>query len=52
MVATWRAIWILIGLGAVLVLVPAWFGVLNGATLLGVLCCVLALYFVIQRRWE
>ncbi len=52
MVATWRAIWILIGLGAGLVLVPAWLGLLNGLTLLGVLCCVAALTFIVQRGWE
>jgi hypothetical protein len=52
MVATWRAIWILIGLGTVLALGPGMFGVFNGLTILGLLCCVLALVFIIQRGWE
>lgn len=52
MVATWRAIWILIALCGVLVLVPAFFGVINGLTLLGVVCGILAVVFVNQRGWE
>jgi len=52
MVATWRAIWLLIVVGAVLALTPAVFGVLNGVTLLGVVCLLAAWFFIVQRGWE
>lgn len=52
MVATWRAIWLLITVGAILALAPGMFGVLNGVTFLGLFMLLTAWFFIAQRGWE
>ena len=53
MIATWRAIWLLIGVGAVFALGPVFFvQSLNGLTVLGVVMLLAAWFFVLKRGWE
>jgi len=52
MIATWRAIWLLIVFGAFLALTPGVFGVVNGVTILGVVCLLAAWFFIVRRGWE